>query len=279
MSEPVRFLAFDLGAESGRGILAEFDGRRVALSEVHRFLTGPTILPDGMHWDVLRFWNEIKHCMAAVAREHGRTLAGVGLDAWGVDSALLDRNGTLLSNPWHYRDSRTDGVPEMVFERVPREEVFEQTGVQFMALNSLYQLYSMVLNESPLLDVAETFLTIPDLFNYWLTGNAACEFTIATTTQCYNPRTHDWAWPMLRQLEIPTRMFPEVVQPGTVLGTLSPAVADEVGLTDVPVIAPACHDTGSAVAAVPAAGPGFAWISSGTWSVQGAELTAPLISE
>jgi len=169
-------------------------------------------------------------------------------------------------------------MPEIAFERISREEIFEQTGIQFMAINSLFQLFSMVVGRSPLLEVAETFLTIPDLFNYWLTGRAACEFSIATTTQCYNPRTGDWAWPVLEALGIPTRVFPEVVQPGTVLGELSPAVAEEVGWGPVPIIAPACHDTGSAVAAVPAEGPGFAWISSGTWSVQGAELTEPLIN-
>ncbi len=279
MAETCCFLAFDLGAESGRAILCQFDGERFELSQVHRFPTGPTILPDGLHWDVLRFWNEIKTALAMVARECGDSLVGIGLDTWGVDSALLDRNGALVANPYHYRDSRTDGMYAYAFDRVPREEIFERTGIQFMEINSLYQLLSLVVAQSPLLDTAETFLTIPDLLNYWLTGRIACEFTIATTTQCYDPRAGDWAWSMLERLGIPTRIFPEVVPPGTVLGDLAPAVADEVGLAGVPVIAPACHDTGSAVAAVPAEGPGFAWISSGTWSVQGAELVQPLIDE
>ena len=279
MHELLNFLALDLGAESGRVILGQFDGRRIRLSEVHRFLTGATSLPDGLHWDVLRFWSEVLRGLAVVAREHGRDVAGVGLDTWGVDSALLDRNGGLISNPYHYRDSRTEGMLELAFSRVPREEMFEQTGIQFLAINGLYQLLSMVVNRSPVLDIAETFLTIPDLFNYWLTGRAACEFTNATTTQCYDPRRGDWAWPMLEGLGIPTHIFPEVVQPGTVLDDLSPAVAEEVGLKGMPVIAPACHDTGSAVAAVPARGAGFAWISSGTWSVQGAEVPAPVITK
>lgn len=279
MPKEKNFLAFDLGAESGRGVLAQFDGERIKLSEVHRFLTGATVLPDGLHWDVLNFWNQIKQAMAKVARECGPALAGIGLDTWGVDSGLLDRTGALISNPYHYRDSRTDGILERAFERVPREEIFAHTGIQFIPFNSLYQLLVLVLNQAPVLEVAETFLTIPDLFNYWLTGRAACEFTNATTTQCYDPQKGAWAWPVLERMGIPTHLFPEVVQPGTVLGSLLPQVAQEVGLDRVPVIAPACHDTGSAVAAVPAEAPGFAWISSGTWSVMGAELTEPMISD
>jgi rhamnulokinase len=279
MPRPLNFLAFDLGAESGRAILGQFDGRRIQLSDVHRFPNGPVYLPDGMHWDVLRLWTEIKQGMALIAREHGGGLAGIGLDTWGVDFGLLDRDGALVSNPYHYRDGRTDGMLEEAFHRVPREEIFEQTGIQFLTLNSLYQLLSMVVSRSPALDVAETFLTMPDLFNYWLTGAKVCEFSNTTTTQCYDPRKEDWARPVLERLGIPTHIFPQVAQPGTVLENLAPSVAEEVGLGDVPVIAPACHDTGSAVAAVPAEGPDFAWISSGTWSIMGAELPQPLINE
>lgn len=279
MHHPLNFLAFDLGAESGRAMLGQFDGKRVQLSEVHRFPNGPVYLPDGMHWDVLRLWTEIKQSMALVAREHSGNLAGVGLDTWGVDFGLLDRDGALISNPYHYRDSRTDGMLDEAFRRVPRAEIFEQTGIQFMPLNSLYQLLSMVVNQSPSLEIAETFLTMPDLFNYWLTGRKVCEFSIATTTQCYDPRAGDWARPLLERLGVPTHIFPEIVPPGTVLDQLSPAVASDVGLGDVPVVAPACHDTGSAVAAVPAAGPDFAWISSGTWSIMGAEVPEAVIND
>jgi rhamnulokinase len=278
MTHPLNFLALDLGAESGRAILGQFDGERIQLADVHRFPNGPVYLPDGMHWDVLRLWTEIKTGMAIVAREHFRDLAGIGLDTWGVDFGLLDRDGVLVSNPYHYRDSRTDGMLEKAFRRVPREEIFEATGIQFMVLNSLYQLLSMVVSSSPALDIAQTFLTMPDLFNYWLTGRKVCEFSNATTTQCYDPRQCDWARPMLEKLGIPPHIFPEDVQPGTILGNLAPLVAEETGLGSVPVIAPACHDTGSAVAAVPATGPGFAWISSGTWSIMGAEVTKPVIN-
>jgi rhamnulokinase len=282
MKHLLNFLAFDLGAESGRTMLGQFDGQQLQLSEVHRFPNVPVHLPDGLHWDVLRLWSEMKQGMAVAAREQGENLAGVGLDTWGVDFALLDRDGALVSNPYHYRDNRTDGMLEEAFQRVPRQEIFEQTGIQFMPINSLYQLLSMVVRQSPTLDIAATFLTIPDLFNYWLTEQTVCEFSNATTTQCYDPRKGVWAWPLLKELGIPIHIFPEIVQPGTVLGSLSSSVAEEVGLRPkgrLPVIAPACHDTGSAVAAVPAEGSDFVWISSGTWSVMGAELPAPVINE
>jgi len=281
------FLAFDLGASSGRAMLGHFDGERIRLSEVHRFPNGPVRLPDGLHWDVLRLWTEIKRGLALAVQEYGADLAGVGLDTWGVDFGLLDRDGALVSNPYHYRDSRTDGMLDEAFRRVPRAEIFEQTGIQFMQINSLYQLLSMVVNQSPALDITETFLTMPDLFNYWLTGRKVCEFSIATTTQCYDPRKGDWAIPLLERLGIPTHIFPEIVPPGTVLGELLPSVAEEFGVSGLPVIAPACHDTGCAVAAVPAEGPvlspaegsDFAYISSGTWSLMGAELPEPVINE
>jgi rhamnulokinase len=311
MSHHLNFLAFDLGAESGRAMLGQFDGERLRLSEVHRFLNGPVRLPDGLHWDVLRLWSEVKHGLGLAAREHGADLAGVGLDTWGVDFGLLDRDGALIANPFHYRDSRTDGMLEEAFRRVPRAQIFEQTGIQFLQLNSLYQLLAMVVGRSPALDVAETFLTMPDLFNYWLTGRKCCEFSIATTTQCYNPRLSPlpgsegaplsplpgsegaplsplpvregvgggWALPLLERLGIPTHIFPELVPAATVLGALAPLVADEIGVKRMLVIAPACHDTGSAVAAVPAKGSDFVYISSGTWSLMGTELQEPVINE
>jgi len=326
MPHQLNFLAFDLGAESGRAMLGQFDGERLRLSEVHRFLNGPVRLPDGLHWDVLRLWTEVKHGLGLAVGERRADLAGVGLDTWGVDFGLLDRDGALIANPFHYRDSRTDGMLEEAFCRMPRAEIFEQTGIQFMQLNSLYQLLAMVVGRSPALDIAETFLTMPDLFNYWLAGRKCCEFSIATTTQCYNPRlsplprregpgeggsdyrraSHPhpnplpgrereqaersplplregvgggWALPLLERLGIPTDIFPEIVPAATVLGELLPPVADEVEVKSMPVIAPACHDTGSAVAAVPAAGADFVYISSGTWSLMGTELQAPVINE
>ena len=271
------YLAIDLGAESGRVMRGAFDDERLTLSEVHRFGNGPVRLPDGLHWDVLRLWNEIKDGIGRTAQQDQPPVS-LGLDTWGVDFALLDRNGALLSNPYHYRDDRTDGMIEEAFKRMPREQIFDWTGIQFMQLNTLYQLFSMALAHSPALEAAERFLTIPDLFNYWLTGQSACEFSIATTTQCYDPRRRDWALPLLAALGIPHHIFPRVIAPGTALGALHPAVADEMRVSGMQVIAPACHDTGSAVAAVPAEGERYAWISSGTWSIMGTNVPEPIIN-
>ena len=279
MSNPLKLLAIDLGAESGRAILGQFDGERIALSEVHRFPNTPVPLPDGLHWDVLDLWSEIRTGLALANKEHNGQLAGIGLDTWGVDFGLLDRSGALLGNPFHYRDGRTDGMVEAAFQRVPREEIFAQTGIQFMQLNTLYQLYAMVMQNAPQLALAETLLTIPDLLNYWLTGRKVCEFSNATTTQCYDTRRGTWAKPMLERLGIPTHIFPEVIQPGTVLGEIRAEVAAEAGIWSIPVIAPACHDTGSAVAAVPARGGNFAWISSGTWSIMGVETREAVVND
>lgn len=271
------FVAFDLGAESGRAMRASFDGERITLQEAHRFPNVPVRVRGSLHWDALRLFDEIKRGLTHVAHEHS-DIAGIGLDTWGVDFALLGRDDELLGNPFHYRDERTIGMMDAVFERVPREKVFEDTGIQFMEINTLYQLFAMKMQNAPALEHATTFLMMPDLFNFWLTGYKACEFSDATTTQFYDPRAKNWAFELLRALEIPAQIFPEIIPPGTVLGALDSRVAHEVGLQDVTVVAPACHDTGSAVAAVPAQGDAYAWISSGTWSVLGANVRAPVIN-
>ncbi len=275
---PHNFLAIDLGAESGRAILGTLDQEQLTLTDVHRFSNDPVRLPDGLHWDILHLWSEIKTALHITAHKHHVQLAGIGIDTWGVDFGLLDRTGALIGNPYHYRDSRTDGMVEASFKRLPREQIFDLTGIQFMQLNTLYQLFAMAEQPAPALQIAETFLTTPDLLNYWLSGRKACEFTMATTTQCYNPRERAWSKPLLDVLGIPLHIFPEVVQPGTVLGVVLPEIAEELGCGRVPVIAPACHDTGSAVAAVPAENENFAWISSGTWSIMGAEASDPIVN-
>ncbi len=278
MAQPRTYLAIDLGAESGRAILGTLDADRLSLSEIHRFGNGPVRLPDGLHWDILRLWSEIKTGLSLAVRKHEKQLAAIGVDTWGVDFGLLDEQGGLLGNPYHYRDSRTDTMMGEAFRRLSREQIFDYTGIQFMQLNSLYQLLAMVIQQSPALKIARTFLTIPDLFNYWLSGRAVCEFTISTTTQCYDPRQRAWAKPMLDRLGVPSQIFPEVIQPGAVLGEMLPDIADEIGCGQLPVIAPACHDTGSAVVAIPAEGHDFAWISSGTWSIMGAEVNDAVIN-
>ncbi len=277
------FLAVDLGAESGRVVAGTFDGARIGLEEVHRFPNGPVNVLGHLHWDVLRLWSDIKAGLAKAAQRYGRHIAGIGLDTWGVDFGLLDANDELLGNPYHYRDSRTDGMMERAFEKVPREAIFEATGIQFMQLNTLFQLVAMVEAHSPQLEMAHTLLMMPDLFNFWLTGCKANEFSDATTSQCYDPRAGTWAYGMLESLGIPTHIFrsedgDRIVPPGTILGTLLPSVMEETGLGAVPVIAPATHDTGSAVAAVPMDPENAIYLSSGTWSLMGVESKVPIIN-
>lgn len=278
MPDTANFLAFDLGAESGRAVVGRFDGEQLSLEEIHRFPNGPVRIHNSLYWDVLALFTEIKNGLSKAAHD-GVELASVGLDTWGVDFALLDRAGRLIENPYHHRDSRTDRMMNSAFKLMPREEIFEQTGIQFLQFNSLYQLLAMIEAKSPTLEIAHTFLTIPDLFNYWLTGQKVSEFTNATTTQCYNPRQKNWANALLQKLSIPTHIFPQIVPPGTMLGPITAAVAKEVGIENLPVVAPACHDTGSAVAAIPATGADFAWLSSGTWSIMGVEVPGAIINE
>jgi rhamnulokinase len=284
MTATRKLLALDLGAESGRGILGSFDGQRFRLDVVHRFPNGGVPTLDTLHWDVLRLHGEILNALRLCAGKHGG-IDSVGVDTWGVDFALLGRGGTLLGNPRHYRDPYTEGALEAAFQKVPKAEIYRRTGLQFMRINSLYQLLALRRDRSPLLDAAETLLFIPDLFHYFLTGIKVNEFTDASTSQMLDPHTRTWAYDLVQALGLPTRMLGTVVPPGTVLGPLRTAVATDTGLAPVPVVAPATHDTGSAVAAVPAVagvsdpGHNWAYISSGTWSLMGAELPQPLVTD
>ncbi len=258
-------IAVDLGAESGRVARVVFDGARLEAETVHRFPNTPAELRGTWYWDVLRLWNDI----STGIEQASAGAAGIGIDTWGVDYALLDRNGDLLANPVHYRDARTEGMLEWVFERVPRREVFERTGIQFIILNTLYQLGSMVRANSPVLEHAATLLTLPDLFNYWLTGAKSCEFTHVTTTQMFNPRLGDWDRDLLARVGIPTDILTPIIQPGTQKGVYN----------GIPVFASASHDTGSAVVAVPTTTKNYAYLSSGTWSLIGVEIDTPVISD
>jgi rhamnulokinase len=278
MSTSLNLAAIDLGAESGRVMLARWDGTHLQLEEAHRFANRPVRVQATLHWDILRLWAEIKHGLSRCAEKAGGPLASIGVDTWGVDFGLLDRQGHLLGNPVHYRDGRTTGMLERAFSRVPREQIFEHTGIQFMPINTLYQLLALAEADSPQLAQAAQLLTIPDLLNYWLTGRAVNEFSNATTTQCYNPRQHQWANELLNTLNIPTHIFGEVVLPGALLGPLHSSVQAELGLGAVPVIAPATHDTGSAVAAVPLLDDDAIYLSSGTWSLMGVEVAHPIIN-
>jgi rhamnulokinase len=276
MTATRKLLAIDLGAESGRGLLGHFDGETVRLEEIHRFPNGPVAVLDHLHWDALRLHSEILNALRRCT-EHGGA-DSVGVDTWGVDFALLGRGGVLLGNPRHYRDPHTEGVMEPALKRMPAAELYRRTGLQFMRFNSLFQLLALQRDRSPLLEAAETLLFMPDLFHYLLTGLKLNEYTDASTSQLLDPQTRGWAYDVAEAFGLPTKLLGSLIQPGTVLGPLRGSVATETGLTPVPVVAPATHDTASAVAAVPAAGESWAYISSGTWSLMGAEIAQPLVT-
>jgi rhamnulokinase len=267
------YLAFDLGAESGRAVVGRLNGGILSIDEIHRFLNEPVRCGNSLHWDVPRLWFEIRKGLNSVGRHK---LEGIGVDTWGVDYALLGENGELLQNPYHYRDERTTGVMKQAFEIVPADEIYEQTGIQFMPINTLYQLFASQRRTPRLLAAADRLITIPDLFHYWLTGNAVCEFTNATTTQMIDPRTRTWAKGMLERLGLPSSLPAPIVEPGAVIGNLLPGVGGKEQ-SGTPVIAPASHDTGSAVVSI-AARENAAFISSGTWSLLGMEIDKPVIN-
>ena len=275
------YLAIDMGASSGRHVLGRFDGERLALEEVYRFENGPTEVNDHLYWDLLGLWGHVRNGLrAAGAKETG--IASVGVDTWGVDFAFLGSGDELLGNPYHYRDSRTEGMFEKAFEIVPKEEIFRHTGLQFMELNSLYQLLAMKLGNSPILDMAQTILFMPDLFHWMMTGVKCNEFTEATTSQFFNPVKGDWALELLEMMDIPTDFFPKLEQPGTNLGPLRGVLQDESGLK-ADVILPGSHDTASAVMAVPAQSvsksPDWCYISLGTWALMGIESPEPVVND
>lgn len=269
------YLAFDLGAESGRAVLGYLNSGVLRIEEVHRFPNEPVEYGGSLHWDVARLWLEIRKTLTLLKENR---LDGIGVDTWGVDYALLGDGGELLQNPYHYRDPRTKGVMDDVFRIVPKEDIYRSTGIQFMPINTLYQLFAAKVNTPRILDAATRLITIPDLLNYWLTGNAVCEYTNATTTQMVDPRTRTWATDLITRLGLPSRLLPKIVEPGTVIGKLRSELAGGSALVGTRVIAPACHDTGSAIAAI-SAREGTAFLSSGTWSLVGTEVDAPVITD
>lgn len=281
MAEQV-YLAIDLGAESGRVMAGMFDGQHIRLEELHRFSNGPVHVADTMRWDLLRLWSQIQVGLQKAAARFGQNIVSVGVDTWGVDFVLLSKTGEMLGQPYHYRDARTRGVMEHTFQRVPRAEVFANTGLQFMEINSLYQLLAMNQSNPALVEMADKFLMIPDFFHWLLSGSRVVEFTNATTSQMYHPTNRNWSFDMLGKLGLPTHMFPEVVAPGTKLGRLREDVARRAGLPRLEVVAPATHDTGAAIAAVPTERTGsanWAYISSGTWSLMGLELPHAVLTQ
>jgi rhamnulokinase len=275
------YLAVDLGAESGRVMAGLWNGKTLQLEEVHRFGNGPVPLADSLRWDVLRLWAEIQQGLALAARKYGKSVISVGVDTWGVDFVLLTRNGEMLGQPYHYRDARTNGMVEKAFRKVPRAEIFAQTGLQFMQLNTLFQLLALKERRPELLELTDSLLFMPDFIHWALCGSRAAEFTIASTSQCLNPLTRNWAAPLLKKFDLPSRIFPKIVPPGSNLGALRPQVTAQSGLNGVHVIAPPSHDTASAVAGVPTAHTGktnWAYLSSGTWSLMGVEVNKASLS-
>jgi rhamnulokinase len=273
-----KYLAFDIGTSAGRAMVGTLDADGFALEELHRFPNRSVYVRGTLYWDILYLWHELLTGLQKWRAYDERPPRSIGLDTWAVDFALLDESGSLLDNPVHNRDRRTDGMLERVFENVPRDEIYARTGIQFMQINTLYQLYALVLAGAPALRHAATFLSVADLLNYWLTGRKAVEFTSATCTQCYDPLAGDWAKDILTRLGIPSHMWPEVVPPGSVLGNLDVPLPGLMEFSSVPVMAVATHDTGSAVAAVPSTAGHFAYISSGTWSLMGTETRSPVIT-
>lgn len=275
---PDSFLAIDLGAESGRAVLGRIRSSRLESEEIHRFPNEPLHLGGHMFWNIYDILDHIRLALAACREKLGRAPSSLGVDTWGVDFGLLARDGTVLGLPFCYRDERNEGAMEEYFKLVPPKVLYEATGIQFMPFNSLFQLYAMVRDRSPLLDAASTLLFMPDLCNYLLTGKTSCEFTIASTSQMLDPRTREWQKGLFQAMGLSKQLSPGIIDPGTILGPLAPESASAVGWP-VPVVAVAGHDTASAVAAVPATGRDWAYISSGTWSLVGIEAERPIITE
>ena len=277
-------LAVDIGASSGRVLAGQFDGKTLQLSELHRFANGPVYVQGGMYWDLLALWRSVQDGMRAAADQFGSEVSSIGVDTWGVDFGLLGPKDELLGNPRCYRDPRKNGVMERSFDVVSRADIFAASGLQFMEINSLYQLIAIQQDYPWIIDSAETFMMIADLFHWLMTGEKTLEFSNSTTTQLLNPLTREWATHLLSAFNIPEKLFRETTVPGTDIGLLQQSVSEATNLNGVRVIVPGTHDTASAVLAVPAQSPpskspDWCYISSGTWSLMGVEVPEPVIND
>ena len=273
-----KMLAVDLGASSGRGIIGGFDGERFTLEEIHRFSNDPVMMPGGFFWDTIRLLHEIK--TAILKSSHAGGIDSVGIDTWGVDYGYLDKAGVLLSNPYHYRDTRTEGIQPYVFEKfAPRSEIYRTTGIQSLNFNTLYQIAADLRDRPWVAENAETLLHIPDLLGYFLTGEKSSEYTIASTGAMLDAKTRRYAEELLAKCGVPARLLAPLVEPGYDMGRLLPSVEEETGGTGAKVLKVAGHDTASAVLSVPAADENFLYISSGTWSLMGIESPEPVITD
>ena len=275
----LNLMAFDFGASGGRGMLGRFDGEKITLEEVHRFSNDPVQVGEHIYWDVLRLFWEMQQGLIKYANSGEGSLASIGIDTWGVDYGLLDKDGDLLGNPYHYRDDRTEGMMEEAFSRMPKKEIFNKTGIAFQKFNTLFQLLSTVIHKPYILEKADTLLFMPDLLAYFLTGENGTEFTEASTGQLLDAETGDWCYSLLDAMSIPRDIFTSIEQPGTLRGKIKSDLGSTLGVGSVPVIAVATHDTGSAVAAVPVLEGSYAYLSSGTWSLMGVEADKPVINQ
>ncbi len=273
----LKMLAIDLGASSGRGIVGSFDGKKLSLCENHRFSNDPVIVNGRMYWDILRIFHEIKQSITKTVIA-GEGIRSIGIDTWGVDYGLIDRHGRLLANPTHYRDRRTAGVIARASEKMSMQELYSIAGIQCLEFNTVFQLYADLCDDPTLFDRAERMLNVPDLLNYFLTGKMANEYTILSTGALLDAKTRGYSDEILSKFGIPRRLFGNIVSPGTRLGKLLPQILEETGKTDAEVMSVASHDTASAVIAVPTQEKDFIYISSGTWSLMGTELSEPLIN-
>ena len=273
-----KFIGFDLGAESGRCIVAILHDQKISLQEVYRFTTHSVKYEEGFHWDILAIYQDIIEGLLSARKAFGRSFEGIGIDTWGVDYVLVDKEGRILGYPYHYRDDRTDLMMEHAFQILSKEKIYTKAGIQFAQFNTLFQLLAEKTKSPNLLDLADSMLLIPDFLNYILSGTRRAEFTIASTTGLASPHTRDWSWELIDAFGLPRGIFPEMVEPGTRLGPLLPSISARSGLDPaIPVYASAGHDTASAVVSVPATGGNWAFLSSGTWSLMGIEVKKPIL--
>lgn len=278
MGREKKVLAFDYGASSGRGIIGTYNGKSITLKEIHRFSNDPVMLGKSMYWDILRLYYEMKQGMIKANLSGG--FDSVGVDTWGVDFGLIDKDGKLLENPIHYRDARTEGMLSEGFYRIKKERFYEITGNQFMEINTAFQLLSIILKRPEVLERADKALLMPDLFDYFLTGKKNAEYSIASTTQLLDAKKKTWSYEVMDALQIPNNLFPDVIPSGTVVGKILPEICDELGLSaTAEVIAVAGHDTQCAMISVPTQKKDFIFISCGTWSLFGTELDEPYIQQ
>ena len=274
----LKMLAIDLGASSGRGIVGSFDGEKLTLRENHRFSNDPVIINGRMYWDILRIFHEIKQSITKTVLEKD-DISSIGIDTWGVDYAMFDKQGRMLANPMHYRDTRTEGITDYVEQYFSMDELYNKAGIQRINFNTIFQLAADLRDNPEMVAQADRMLNIPDMLNYFLTGNMANEYTILSTGALLDAKTGEYAFDLLDRMGLPRRLFGEIVQPGYNVGKLLPQVQGETGKCNADVLTVASHDTASAVIAVPTQEEDFIYISSGTWSLMGTELKAPLISE